>query len=438
MATEPESSKRIDFKPGVADLLYRQAGGRCSVPRCTNPTMGPFYAQEGAVNMGVACHIYSAAENGPRGWGGKDEAFIGSDANGIWCCQYHSVLIDKRKGRDYPASTLFAWKELAEARVRKQMNDSPSPLGWVETLEFTEFVRHLRLPKLQLSRCNLLLAKNGAGKSALMQIAAATSDSRHAERFLGSTVANAHGNVNPVRFSAQVTYTTVDSLSSHVKLEIGDGVLTRKVGMTPCLLPPGDVELMYCCEDSSRKHEAEDELDFFMRVLNLDKSALLALCNLTKGVLMPGEFRFVHAKEDAEDGEEERPDRKRYKVDGSPYMELEFRKQPHNFYVSYAGLSGSERNRLILDLAIAKAREVAKQRLTLLMIENLADTFDKGNFAELLTALAREPFQCLMTLPSRHEARMVVNDGQDLALAEAEYLSAWKLVTLPAPLYDSV
>ena len=56
-----DSEKRIDFKSGVPDLLYRQAGARCSVPRCTNPTMGPYYANEGAVNMGVASHIYSAA-----------------------------------------------------------------------------------------------------------------------------------------------------------------------------------------------------------------------------------------------------------------------------------------------------------------------------------------------------------------------------------------
>ena len=94
-------TKRINFKSNVPDILYRQAGGRCSTPRCKNPTMGPYYDGDGAVNQGVACHIYSASEDGPRGWGDKDENFISSADNGIWCCQYHASLIDKNKGIIY-------------------------------------------------------------------------------------------------------------------------------------------------------------------------------------------------------------------------------------------------------------------------------------------------------------------------------------------------
>ncbi|MCP4119332.1 MAG: hypothetical protein GY737_28840 [Desulfobacteraceae bacterium] len=89
---------RINFNRGVPEILYRKAGGKCSVPRCKKPTMGLFYESDGTVNMGVACHIYSAAENGPRGRGGKRAEFISSDKNGIWCCQYHASLIDKNKG----------------------------------------------------------------------------------------------------------------------------------------------------------------------------------------------------------------------------------------------------------------------------------------------------------------------------------------------------
>ena len=73
--------------------------------------------------MGVACHIYSASENGPRGQGNKNSEFLGSEENGIWCCQYHANLIDKNNGVDYPVSTLFMWKKLAEARVLKEMNE---------------------------------------------------------------------------------------------------------------------------------------------------------------------------------------------------------------------------------------------------------------------------------------------------------------------------
>lgn len=431
MPEEKDAGKRINFKSGVADLLYRQAGGRCSVPRCTNPTMGPHYASEGAVNMGVACHIYSAAEDGPRGWGGQGEAFISSEANGIWCCQYHSVLIDKKKGRDYPATQLFAWKELAEARARKQMNDVPSPLGWVDSIEFTAFVRHLELPRVELSRCSLLWAENGAGKSALMQVAAATSDARHGERFLDATVQDAAGNRRPARFAARVTYSTVDTVNKSIDIEISERALTRTVGITPCLLPPGDIEMIYCSEQSRMRLDHEDDLDFLMRVLNLDKSALLALSRLSKGVLMPGTMHFAHADEDSED---EAPPPKKFKADGAAHIELSFKKKDRDFDVSFAGLSSSEQSRLILDLFIAKAREVAKQRLTLLMIEDLANSFDDTNFATLLNALTTEPFQSLVTLPPKHVKSSLDTSGAERLLKDLPHLSAWRLVTLPPPL----
>lgn len=89
--------KRIDFARGIPDILFKRAGGHCSVPRCKIPTMGPFNDDIGAVNMGIACHIFSAAENGPRGRGGKDADFIRSAENGIWCCAAHAALIDITK-----------------------------------------------------------------------------------------------------------------------------------------------------------------------------------------------------------------------------------------------------------------------------------------------------------------------------------------------------
>lgn len=428
---EPE--KRIDFKSGVPDLLYRQAGARCSVPRCPNPTMGPYYANEGAVNMGVASHIYSAAENGPRGRGGKDESFISSAANGIWCCQYHSVLIDKNKGKDYPAPMLFAWKELAEARVRKQMNDIPSPLGWVESIEFTKFVRHLTALQIYLSRCTLLWAKNGAGKSSLIEIAASVSNSRHAERFAENNTMDDSGNKSPASFSAQITYSTVDALSKVIQLDISERRLVRREGANLCLLPPGDLEIVYCIDESRSRKAHEDDLDFLLRVLNLDKSAFLALASWCKGVLIPGEFKFKQADDDTDDSEESSTSQKKYKTDGKPYMELMFKKYPLNFFVQYTGLSTSEQDRIVLDLFIAKAREVAKQRLTVVLIDDLANSLDKNNFARLLTALASEPFQSLLTLPPRLDKDLLDYDKDQPLLKDIDELRGWKLETLPPP-----
>ena len=420
--------KRIDFIFGVRDLLYRQAGGRCSVPRCSNPTMGPYYDEEGAVNMGVAAHIYSAAEDGPRGWGGKDKNFLGCEANGFWCCQYHSVLIDKNKGRDYPASVLFTWKALAEARVRKQMNDLPSPLGWVNSIEFDEFPKHLKLSKIELSRSTLVSAENGAGKSALMQIAASITDARHAERFISSSELSPADGLQKDCFSSRVTYTTVDTLDKVVRLEIIDGALIRWIGTQLCLLPPGDIEVIYCSTESLKRLEHEDDIDFLMRVLNLDKSALIALMRTSNLVLMPGNLKLSQADVDSGD-EADEPATKKVKFDGRPYMEIKFKKHGHDFFVSYGGLSGSEKGRLLLDLFISKAREVSKQRLTLFMAEDLPASLDEYNFAKLLSVLADEPFQSLLSLPPAQENAVLDLSSGTIGLKEVDHLTGWTLVT---------
>ena len=187
MSKDILEKSRIDFKSGVPETLFRSVNGHCSVPRCKKPTTGPFYELIDSVNMGVACHIYSAAKDGPRGQGGKYKEFIESAENGIWCCQYHAAIIDKKKGVDYPASTLFAWKKLAEARVRKQMSDIPSPLGWVESIEFlTPHAHGFATPKILLSRYTILTGGNGRGKTALLEAAAAICNSKYFDRVSSS------------------------------------------------------------------------------------------------------------------------------------------------------------------------------------------------------------------------------------------------------------
>lgn len=421
----PEN-ERIDFKLGVPDTLYRQAGGRCSVPRCKNPTMGPYYERDGAVNMGVACHIYSAAENGPRGRGGNDADFISSEQNGIWCCQYHSSLIDKSKGSDYPAAVLFAWKALAEARVLKQMNDIPSPLGWVESIEFIEFPVLESLPKVTLSRFTLLWGENHRGKTSLLDAAASVSRSRYAERFSGTQIKNAKGVYEPAKFCAKVTYSTVDSLSKELNLEIVGLELTRRDGLVPCLLPPGDLEVIYCSESERRKLDSEDDVDFMMRVLSVDKSAFYALAKIGVNTLIPGEIKIQQAEEEDASG----VSNLMYKANGKPHFEVLFKIAPRTFFVPYELLSSSEQGRLILDLQITKAREICKQRLTLLLIESLSINFDAESFETLLKQLAKEEFQVVVSLPPYLEHKLLQNDTGPYTLQTYGYLDSWHLAII--------
>lgn len=424
-----KSGERINFKPGVADILYRQAGGRCSVPRCKNPTMGPFYEREGAVNMGVACHIFSASNNGPRGRGGKDEEFISSEKNGIWCCAYHASLIDKAGGCDYPATVLFAWKELAEARTRKQMNDSPSPLGWVHSIGFTEFPPLNAPPQLTFSRRTLLWGKNGSGKTSLMEIAASITQSRYADRFTRANKSKHDQATKDTRFSAKAVYSTVDTFCKEISLEVCGQILIRFEGAIRTLLPPGDLEVVYCPETECARRNGEDDVDLLSRVLNIDRSALFSLTSIGVLSLMPGEIVIRQAMDFDEEGEICCP---RFKDDEEPYLELLFKEANRDFQVSYCGLSDSEKGRLILDLLILKAREISKQRLTLLLIDGFSSRFDSSNFERLLRALSEEEFQVAVSLaPAQEHVLLSFQNGAPI-LNKLDYLDSWHLATLPA------
>ena len=413
---------RINFKSKVPEVLYKQAGGRCSVPRCTNPTMGQYKENEGAVNMGVACHIYSASEDGPRGWGNKDEVFISSEKNGIWCCAYHASLIDKIKGKDYTVGTLFSWKKLAEARNLKQMNDTPSPLGWVESIAISRLSNSSIRPNIELSRWNLLSGDNGVGKTALLEFAASISNAKYAERFSRNKASI---------FEAFVNYCTVDSFEKEVKLSINDGYLKRFEDARECLLPPGDLEVIYCDLSDIKNRQHEDHIDLMQRILNVDHAALLSLCNIGTKTLMAGEIKFEAAiLEDDNDWDIETDSYKtkpKLKPDEEPFYDLMFKSNQHNNFISYGGLSTSGRARLILDLQITKARETAKQRLTLLLVEGLALNFDKVNFRALLCALEKEKFQTIVSIPPYRHHDIIEKIGSEMALKDHDYLSSWRL-----------
>ena len=419
---------RIDFERGVPETLFKRAGGHCSVPRCKTPAMGPFYDASGAVNMGMACHIFSAAENGPRGRSGKDVKFISSAENGLWCCAYHGNLIDKGKGKDYPAEMLFAWKKLAEARVTKRLNDVPSPLGWVDTIEFTHFARRPRLPKLTLSRNTLLAGGNGAGKSVLLEAAASISNSSAGERFAGAKVRASDDLWEPALFRAELVYSTVDHVDKKITVEIRDDILSRTEGTMPCLLAPGDIEVILVSDLILHRKNGEDDVDFFLRTLHIDKTAFLGLAKLGVKSIMPGEITFREAVEWDDDGNSIPIE----KSNGDPYVELLIRRDGRERPASFAGLSGSEKVRLIVDMYISKAREVCKQRLTLLLIDDFVANLDDSNFANLLTKLSQEDFQSVVVLPSAREAHIATQTETGLVLKDLDYLRSWRIYTVDA------
>lgn len=164
------------------------------------------------------------------------------------------------------------------------------------------------------------------------------------------------------------------------------------------------------------------------RVLNVDKAALMSLCEIGTKTLISGEIKFEQATEYVEDQDSHEDDyisRPKLKLDGSPFYEFQFKSKAwkRNEFVSYERLATSEKAKLVLDLQITKGRETAKQRLTLLIVEGLAKNFDEGNFQNLLEALRREHFQAIVSIPPYLES--IILDKKENE--QHDYLTNWCL-----------
>lgn len=104
---------RDDFTQEVKGILAARVGYLCSNPDCRAPTSGPQIDATKALNVGVAAHITSAAEGGPRynPLPSPDERRYPD--NGIWLCQNCAKLIDNDTSR-YTKKLIRAWREIAE------------------------------------------------------------------------------------------------------------------------------------------------------------------------------------------------------------------------------------------------------------------------------------------------------------------------------------
>lgn len=305
------------------------------------------------------------------------------------------------------------------------MSDIPSPLGWVESIEFlTPHAQGFPTPKLPLSRYTLFTGGNGRGKTALLEAAASICNSKYFDR-ISSSYSVVDGKKVGVKIEAKITYSTVDAFSKEVHIVADNFIIRRRDGNSPCLLPPGDIEVIFVSEDDLRKREGEDDIRFLMRALNVDLSALRELIDIGQADFFDGK---LHLRIEMEEDESGNIHARRDEY-GDEFYELVLTRTRagRNIDVSYNGLSTSEKGRLLLALSITKAREVAKQRLTLLIVECLAINFDENNFKNLLTVLQMEEFQVLVTIPPIRETSIIeVDDGKN-KLKDLDYLRDWTL-----------
>lgn len=100
-------------------LLFGSCGNECAEPTCTNRIIAEGTPRSDAAVIGQICHIYAAADNGPRGKPNLTEKERNAPANLVLLCGHHHPLVDKQ-WETYPATMLIAWKKAHEAKFQKE------------------------------------------------------------------------------------------------------------------------------------------------------------------------------------------------------------------------------------------------------------------------------------------------------------------------------
>jgi len=81
---------RIEFTSAAKEIIARRAGYRCSFPECDKSTVASGAKPNEVANTGVAAHIYSASEKGPRGQINLTADELKNPDNGI--CGYVGLM----------------------------------------------------------------------------------------------------------------------------------------------------------------------------------------------------------------------------------------------------------------------------------------------------------------------------------------------------------
>lgn len=82
------------------------------------PSFAPESEQSDAAVVAYICHIYAAADNGPRGNPDLTEDERNAPDNLILLCGHHHPIVDKQH-QTYPATLLQSWKRAHEAKFRQ-------------------------------------------------------------------------------------------------------------------------------------------------------------------------------------------------------------------------------------------------------------------------------------------------------------------------------
>lgn len=104
------------FTKDIVETLAKKSAYICNNPSCHCLTIGPSLVDDAIkLKIGEGAHIIGDKKGAARHIDGDNNR--NEIENGIWLCSSCHSMIDKHKGKDFPASRLSKWKDDFEKKL---------------------------------------------------------------------------------------------------------------------------------------------------------------------------------------------------------------------------------------------------------------------------------------------------------------------------------
>lgn len=160
---------RADFSQHTKDIISARAAYRCCFPDCDVTLIGPGLEPNSIENIGECAHIYAAAPKGPRSNPNLSDNDLQKPENGIFLCKKHHALIDKEKGKKYPAEKLMLFKQMHEHKISKELGHISYPLMWLKKITIIASPILKTGVTYDFTKSTIITGGNSVGKTILIE-----------------------------------------------------------------------------------------------------------------------------------------------------------------------------------------------------------------------------------------------------------------------------
>ena len=333
-----KKKREFDFQDKTKRIIAGRAGYQCSIPGCNKLTIGPGKEHDEIINKGDAAHIFSGAKNGPRGNGGLSLNDLKSPENGIWLCNNHHTIIDSNKGNQYPAPLLISFKNLHEQRIALKLENLTNPVGWIQEIEILKSQIFKKKVNIKLGKVTLFMGGAAIGKTTSCTLILGAFNFNYLERWFSNDKTSEYIAYNLKYYNPEEQHLHIDIDSGKIKLLIND----KRFAFNPH-------NFFFINLNQNVFFTGQDILDYLSDLFSIDKIVFINLFD-NSSELMEISMRKPIIKYE----------------DNKYLLEIE---QNDGLKLPFSSLSGGEKTRVVLDIAIGLAKFVSQYKYTMLILD---------------------------------------------------------------------